>query len=361
MGRRGELPRQLVLAGFSADQDEPDARSPRIHLFGSPTDRMARHDGGVRAGGALLAEARSKSRARLVRKICASIVRKLTMPTVPDGTPSGAADEDDFDRRLRELTEGSGPEVRFWEPSAAERARTGVTGVTGVKPGGRRPARKARKFRGPRRGPARRVRAAYAATRQLLIAAGLNQATLRGGRPVVFAGLLTAQERKTFLAGLNHSGLDRRGFSRSTRGWVASFAPGQAALAGPVIKVRGHLRGRSAVVSGRGVLQVHADYLFVYPVTQPGLPATLTRIVFRFAVNVDFARWDDPGGRLEPFWEFAGGGAAGARCGISDGFIHPDFRPGAPQAVEPSGAPVNPYDQQIPPDSHPGCRSITGT
>jgi hypothetical protein len=484
------VPRQLVLAGFSADQDEPDARSPRIHLFGSPTDRMARHDGGVRAGGALLAEARSKSRARLVRKISASIVRKLTMPTVPDGTPSGAADEDDFDRRLRELTEGGGPEVRFWEPSAAERARRGV------QPRGRRASRKARKLREPLpepgrppvpkrragkgqagkgqagKGQARRARArwpdespgvalrrhrsalaliilvalvvagvtvagwvsrrhlggsgattatsapavpspsrspaspslspsasvadpflgtpaasfaddqagivppgahavgafsaaqvrtAYGKTRQLLIAAGLNQATLRGGRPVVFAGLLTAQERKTFLTGLNKTGLDRHGFSRSTRGWVASFAPGEAALTGPVIKVRGHMRGRPAVVSGRPVLQVHADYLFVYPVTQPGLPATLTRIVFRFVVNVDFARWDDPGGRLKPFWELVGGGTAGARCGINDGFIHPDFRPSAPQPVEPSGAPVNPYDQQIPPDSQPGCQATTGT
>jgi hypothetical protein len=208
---------------------------------------------------------------------------------------------------------------------------------------------------------AAQVRTAYGQTRQLLIAAGLNQATLRGDRPVVFAGLLTAQERGTFLTRLNKTGLDRRGFSRSTRGWVASFAPKEAALAGPVIKVRGHMSGRPAVVSGRAVLQVHADYLFVYPVTQPGLPATLTRIVFRFAVNVDFARWDDPGGRLEPFWEFVGGGAAGARCGINDGFIHPDFRPSAPQPVEPSGAPIDPYDQQVPPDSQPGCRSITGT
>jgi hypothetical protein len=208
---------------------------------------------------------------------------------------------------------------------------------------------------------AQQVRAADRTTAKLLVAAGLNPATLAGGRPVAFAALLTAQQRKTFFSGLGKTGLNRQGFARSTRGWVASFARGEAALADPVIKVRGEMSGRRAVFRGRHVLQVHADYLFVYPVTQPGLPATLTRIVFRIAVNVDFARWDDRGGPLKPWWDLVGGRAAGARCGINDGFIHPDYHPGAAQPTTPSGVPVNPYNQQIPPDTHPGCQSITGT
>jgi hypothetical protein len=73
--------------------------------------------------------------------------------------------------------------------------------------------------------------------------------------------------------------------------------------------------GVAAISGGRHVLRVRADYLFVYPVMSPGQPGTLLRIVRRLAVDVDF---------------------------------------------KPTGAPVDPYDQSIPP-SGPGCHSVTGT
>jgi hypothetical protein len=57
-------------------------------------------------------------------------------------------------------------------------------------------------------------------------------------------------------------GLDQRGFLRSTRGWIASFAPGSAAFAGTVVKVHGRMSaGVAAISGGRHVLRVRADYL----------------------------------------------------------------------------------------------------
>jgi hypothetical protein len=385
------------------------------------------------------------------------------MPTIPDGTPPGAADEDDFDRRLRELTENAAGPARFREPSAAERARL-------AQQARRRESRRARKLRwpGPGSGPGRQpapgrapipgrgaspgrargprstviaviavacigggvtavgwlsrrhqtgdaaatktvtkgpvpslaptasvadpflgtpaasfadgragiilpaahavgtfsaaqVRAAYVTTRKLLIAAGLNGPTLRGGSPAAFARLLTPQERNYFVRHLDQAGLDRKGLARSTRGWVASFAPGSAALAGNVIKVHGRMSARRAVASHRQVLQIHADYLFVYPVISPGRPATLMRVVLRLGVDVNYAQWTDPGGSLEPWWGYLGGGAAGALCGINDGFIHPAYPASGPGKVTPSGTPVDPYNQAVPPDTWPGCQATTGT
>jgi hypothetical protein len=124
---------------------------------------------------------------------------------------------------------------------------------------------------------------------------------------------------------------------------VSSFAPGSSQLAGTVIKVHGSLRAGRAVLSGRRVLQIHADYLFVYPVRRGGQPDALMRIVQRVTVNIDFAQWNDPGGPLEPWWYPAGGFTAGGQCDIYDGYIHPAFPSGQPQKIKPAGAPVSPY------------------
>jgi hypothetical protein len=52
-----------------------------------------------------------------------------------------------------------------------------------------------------------------------------------------------------------------------------------------------------ATLKGR----IHLDYVFVYPVEPPSLPADWMRVVDRNYGNVDFATWDDPGGALEPW------------------------------------------------------------
>src|SRR5450755_2815148 len=73
------------------------------------------------------------------------------MPQGPGGTPSGNSDEDDVDRRLREISQDIARQARFREPSAAERASKGV------QPAARRESRKARKLREPLPEPGRRL------------------------------------------------------------------------------------------------------------------------------------------------------------------------------------------------------------
>ena len=123
------------------------------------------------------------------------------------------------------------------------------------------------------------VAAAYATTRKLLTAQDLDHQTLAGGAPTAFADVLIAQQRTQFVAGLDKIGLSKQGYSLSTRGWVASFAPGTTTFIGSVIKVNGTMSARSAVDKGSTVLDIDVDYRFVYPVQPPHAPADWMRVV----------------------------------------------------------------------------------
>jgi len=207
---------------------------------------------------------------------------------------------------------------------------------------------------------AAQVAAAYRTTKRLLIAANLNPPTLRGGSTAAFADLLVAQQRASFVDSLGKTGFSPDGSQRSTRTWVTSFVPGSTQFVGSVIKVHGAMRARIAANGGSTVLRIHADYLFVYPVEQPGRPLTLTRIVVRYVVNYDFATYDDPGGPLEPWLRTVQRFDAGAQCRADDGFVHPYF-PGGIRNGTPTGSPVNPYDQSTLPGQAAGCHATTGT
>jgi len=207
---------------------------------------------------------------------------------------------------------------------------------------------------------AAQVAAAYQETKRLLVAANLDPRTLRGGSPDAFANLLIPQERSFFIHNLDKIGVDSSGDARSTRGWVTSFAPGSTQLVGNVIKVHGSMLAVAAHSGSLPVLRIRADYLFVYAVERPGNSGTLMRIVARDVVDVDFAAYTDPGGPLEPWWLSQGGGDAGARCDVNDGFVHPQFPNGTPDKVKPTGAPINPYKQAAPP-GHQQCQATTGT
>ena len=96
---------------------------------------------------------------------------------------------------------------------------------------------------------AREVAAAYATTRRLLIAQNLDHTTLLGGAPTAFADVLTARQRAQFVAGLDKIGVDKQGYERSTRTWVAAFAPGTTSLIGNVIKVYGTMSGQGSTAA----------------------------------------------------------------------------------------------------------------
>lgn len=204
------------------------------------------------------------------------------------------------------------------------------------------------------------VAAAYTRTRRLLIAIDLDWPTLQGGAPDAYTSLLVSQQRSTFVHGLDKIGLDKKGYTLSTRALITSFAPGSTQFLTRTVKVRGTMTAASAKDKyGRVILEVKANYLFVYAVEPPHQPADWMRVVVHTYGPVDFARWDDPGGSLEP-WVLLSNDNSGGRCGIGDGFIHPAFPYTAPDKVKPSGAPVDPYSLSTGAPTST-CHPTTGT
>lgn len=236
------------------------------------------------------------------------------------------------------------PSPTVAEPFAGSPAQSYASGAAGIVIPAAAPAG---------RYSAAQVAAAYQTTKQLLVAAYLNLPTVNGGSPAAFAALLIPRQRTIFLGNLRATGTA----TGSTRAWVTAFAPGNR-LTGNVIKVHGAMRAVATTSGGTPVLQVHTDYLFVYPVEHEDNSATLMRVVARYVTDVDFAAWDDPGGALEPWWS-GQSAIAGELCGYYDGYIHPSFASGPQPKVRPTGTPVDPYSQSTP---LPGkCQNTTGT
>jgi hypothetical protein len=118
------------------------------------------------------------------------------------------------------------------------------------------------------------------------------------------------------------------------------------------------MAAKAVTASQRPALRIEADYIFVYAVQQPDVPASRLRIVAQEFATVEFAQWTDPGGSLQP-WVFQFGDSyAGAQCGTADGFVHPSFPALGPGGV-PSGKPVNPYQLGLRPTG--SCQLTTGT
>jgi hypothetical protein len=143
---------------------------------------------------------------------------------------------------------------------------------------------------------------------------------------------------------------------------VASFAPGTTALIGTVIKVHGTMSARSAVDQGSTILDIDVNYRFVYAVEPPHAPANWMRVVGQVSGYIQFGHWQgqDQGGPLQPWDVTAYPAEAGTRCGMTDGYGHPDYPGGPLDKVQPSGALINPYSMDIPVTTG-ACRRTTGT
>jgi len=204
------------------------------------------------------------------------------------------------------------------------------------------------------------VAAAYATTGELVAAASLDRQTLLGGPPVALERLLTAGQRATFKAGLSAQGLGKDGRPLSTRSWVASFAPGTAQLDRGVIKVSGTMDAVAVTESGRQVLRVEVNYAFVYAVEPPHDTTDWIRVITRQHGSVDFARWDDPHGALEPWVKTVVDPLSGVACAPADGYIHPAYPSGGSTAAEQSRLVIQPYSRALPTASA-ACPSTRGS
>ena len=84
------------------------------------------------------------------------------------------------------------------------------------------------------------------------------------------------------------------------------------------------------------------------------------RVVGQVTGYIEFNDWQDPGGPLQPWDVSAFPAEAGARCGTTDGFDHPDYPGGPADKVQPSGTPINPYALNNP-ATKGACGSTTGS
>ena len=207
---------------------------------------------------------------------------------------------------------------------------------------------------------AAQVAAAYATTGELVAAASLDRPTLLGGQPAALERLLTAGQRATFMAGLGAHGVGKDGRPLSTRSWVASFAPGTAQLDGGVIKVSGTMDAVAVTESGRQVLRVEVSYSFVYAVEPPHNTTDWSRVVTRQYGSVDFARWDDPHGALEPWDKTVVDPLSGVACGPADGYIHPAYPSNGSITAEQSRLVIRPYSRALPAATG-ACASTAGS
>lgn len=204
---------------------------------------------------------------------------------------------------------------------------------------------------------AAQVESAYQATKSLLVAATLDRQTLLGGAPTAFANLLTPDQRDQFVSQLDKIGLDKDQWPVSSRSWIVQFAPGTTKFIGSDIKVHGTMSAGATQDNGHPVLRVKVDYITVYPVEPPRAPADWMRVVAQFNGSVSFSDWAGADTSFAPWWQM-NVGIDGSRCGMKDGFIHPDYPSGPQPSVQPTGSVVDPYSMGLQPD---GCHLTTGT
>ncbi|MFF1461601.1 hypothetical protein [Streptomyces sp. NPDC058330] len=176
-------------------------------------------------------------------------------------------------------------------------------------------------------------------TKQLLVEADLDPATLRGERPGKALELLDPLQKgwlEEVQRGLREPTRDQDPLALFTR-----FDPDEARLLGDVVKTR----GRMTFEAGKaGSVEVHADYTFVYPLVKAGGDDVTRTIVRRRMTTAVFdpARWVSTRGKLSVLRTDQNIG--NSACDVYDGFLHPTF-PGDAPGTAPDGAAMDPYDR----------------
>ncbi|MER7520181.1 hypothetical protein [Streptomyces sp. NPDC126499] len=208
------------------------------------------------------------------------------------------------------------------------------------------------------------VAKALATTRAFLVASNLDPAVLGGGKPEKALGLLDPKQSDLV------SGMEKALAKPSERDdptvLFSRFSPAEARPVGTVVKVRGRMSVENGKGKDAGLVLIHTDYTFVYPVTKAGPgAASVSRTVVRRQITFSMA---DPASFV----------ATPGKLGVSawdsnignddcnrpeDGYFHPTFAEdgyAGPAAPEPSGPAVDPYDRSKDLDELPQeCGTVT--
>jgi hypothetical protein len=193
---------------------------------------------------------------------------------------------------------------------------------------------------------AREVADALTLAHRLLIAGNLDRSALTGGEPTAYLELLDPENET--LRELR-SALKTNAGDVAATDWVTRFDAAEIELVGAVVKVNGVT---SYATDVDGMLTVHADYSFVYPVARPhsGPTATVTRSVVRRVLDTTVYKGSKytataPG---KVWISRQSVDISNSSCVRLDGFVRPEF-PDRDGGSAPSGAAtMDPYDRSKP-------------
>lgn len=198
------------------------------------------------------------------------------------------------------------------------------------------------------------VEQALRATRQFLVAANLDPATLRGETPEEALDLLDPLqegERKRLEESLAEPGEERDPLMMFSR-----FDPDEIRLVGDVVKTRGRM---SFEAGPTGSVEVKADYTFVYPLVRVGedeVARTIVRRELTVALH-DPEKFVATSGKLSVVNSQQNFG--NTACERNDGFLHPSFPDDGPGPSS-NGPDVDPYNRsEWQPDGE--CGTVTRT
>ncbi|WBO64430.1 hypothetical protein [Streptomyces camelliae] len=199
-------------------------------------------------------------------------------------------------------------------------------------------------------------------TKEFLVGTNLDPAVLRGGQPDAALALLDPRQPHT-LSDLRRS-LRTPDRDHDPLHLVTRFDPSEVALAGDVVKVRGHMTFSAGAA---GEVRVHADYTFVYPLVRAGGKGggdVVARTIIRrdlTMVLLDPSKWIATEGKLgirSSDSEFYN-----SECGVYDGYYHPVFPDSSPTGAPATGPTADPYDRSksLTDDHHKGCGTVSRT
>ncbi|MFE3639973.1 hypothetical protein ACFXOM_02990 [Streptomyces sp. NPDC059169] len=189
------------------------------------------------------------------------------------------------------------------------------------------------------------VEHALRSSKALLVAANLDAATLRGGRPGAVMALLDPLQSDVH--GMVDEALRKPGPKQDPLWLFSRFDPTEVRLVGDVVKARGRMTFGEG--DRPGEVRVHVDYTFVYPLVKAESGAdevarTIVRRQMTFALY-DPARTRATSGKLHVLeMRLNSGNSDCARNG--DGFLRPQFVQDLASGA--SGAPgptLDPYDR----------------
>ncbi|MEU1045087.1 hypothetical protein ABZ400_08015 [Streptomyces sp. NPDC005897] len=198
-------------------------------------------------------------------------------------------------------------------------------------------------------------------TKELLVAANLDPAVLRGEHPDEALDVLDPKQPE-LLPKLRRS-LSSPDEDHDPLRLFTRFDPAETRPAGDVVKVRGRM---TAAAGEPGVVKVNADYTFVYPLVRAHdadgpVARTIIRRVLTLTLN-DPSRWNVTEGKLlvEKYFSEYGN----TDCDVYDGFLYPGFPDDdGPGGARPTGPLTDPYDRSRPltGSGSGGCGQVTRT